>query len=306
MANEDLSQKPRSITRRQFLTSIVLASVGAVTDIGNTEAQVARLHRLPELKPKLPPEVEKRVKNATMMIGGEYVEDEDDSKRAIYLTASAFHITGDGTILTNFHVVDNALSQDKTKNATQAVKAQMLSKKEYASHFKGYRIGHPAYGVIPVELVYADPKYDFAVLRYDTNKYPTQGFDWIPIATEKPKPGDTVYSIGYNGEYSNIRGTNEIQGHREIYLGTRDGNMECIAGIDTQEYHPQTEGGSSGSPLVNGKGEVVAIHAGSANNATSFAAYVQHVTEFYGYHYPGIPSVTTGNVPISLIQRAHL
>lgn len=295
-------------TRRQFLW-LAGGVIAGVTGIDTTEKTGAReqdLKPLPELGPRLTPELEARARGATMMIFGDYENKprikQEDYK---YYGGSAFHINGDGTIITNRHVVAFiCLDWKKVEDLTSNTVAKRIRERTYRPNFVGFSIGHPSIGTIPVDLEYVDDEHDFAVLRYDTTKYSgTKGFAWLPISQQRPHSGDTLHHFTYQADTLNERGMYEIHNHRAIYLGEKNGTMISAESIDPLSSRPMSTGGASGSPLINSRGEVVGILGGTAGNASLFRIHITNMFRQFGYEKPSANITTSGAVPISELQR---
>lgn len=299
------------ITRRDLLRKSALAA-GAGSIFGfwphNAEAAQKVLQPLPELGPRLTPELEARARGATMMIFGDYKNFRRNNKYAyeISYNGTAFHINGDGTIITNRHVVAGlALDYLAIKNMSVEQQVQLLRAKKYSPYFAGFSIGHPSTGTIPVHLEYVDDKNDFAVLRYDTTKYTdSQGFAWLPVATEKPKPGETVHHFTYQSNALNERGEFELHNNRAIYLGESGSAEQFAENIDQNESFPQTWFGASGSPVVNNSGEVCAINKGGWLNAIVNRGEISGTFQDLGFHTPSLQATIASGVPIAALQRA--
>lgn len=88
------------------------------------------------------------------------------------------------------------------------------------------------------------PGYDLALIRLNAQKLPV-----LPVSYQVPAVGDEVTIIGNPRGYRQIAARGLVQGY---YAGGKDGDMVlAISAI--------AEPGSSGSPVLNGKGEAEGI-----------------------------------------------
>jgi len=102
--------KPAEMSRRKVLGLLggTALSVGMVMALPRkAEAKEKVLRQLPELGPRLSPELEARARGATMLIKANYTDSPLNINRmgqyGIGPYGTAFHINGDGTIITNRH-----------------------------------------------------------------------------------------------------------------------------------------------------------------------------------------------------------
>ena len=130
-----------------------------------------------------------------------------------------------GIVLTNKHIVNNVNVNDT-----------------YIDFFNGREI--------KATLLYSDPIQDFSFLKVDPTKIPTDAIEF-KLQPNFPKVGESVTIIG----------NNENQG-----FSVQTGLITSI--YETSSFFPNqalrislnTRGGSSGSPIINIKGEVIAIN----------------------------------------------
>jgi S1-C subfamily serine protease len=144
-------------------------------------------------------------------------------------TGSGFVVSGDGRVVTNHHVVD------------QAERVEVV--------FQGGR-RVPALGV----LAY-DREADLAILQLEKGSYPT-----LALADVPAKQGDPVIVIGSPRGLSGTVSTGIVSAVRAegAHLGNdhrRNWTLQLTAAVSP---------GSSGSPVMNEEGEVVAVTVGQA------------------------------------------
>jgi S1-C subfamily serine protease len=161
-----------------------------------------------------------------------------ESQRQGQASGSGFVINSDGTILTNYHVIENAIKVNVSFEKGQTVEAQVLGK---------------------------DPSNDLAVLRI-----PTDGLTLHPLQlgdSSSVQVGDPAYAIGNPFDLQRTLTAGVISAlQREITApnGFRINNvLQTDAPINP---------GNSGGPLLNSQGQVIGINSqietGGGNNGS--------------------------------------
>jgi S1-C subfamily serine protease len=161
--------------------------------------------------------------------------------------ATAYSITDDGILLTNYHVIDKDESM-----ATSAI---------FVSDAKGN-----IYNVI--EILAASQGNDLAIIKIDTKG---KKLKYIPFAKEELL-GEDIYLMGhpFGQNYYMSKGIIARK-----YINDRDNEPRLAV---TAEFGQ----GSSGGPFVNTKGELVAMVAGTYSNYTMNSkehGYLQMITK---------------------------
>ena len=141
--------------------------------------------------------------------------------------ATGFIIHADGYILTNHHVrASFGRAGTVHRRVTDRGFAEMLD----------------------VELVFDDERHDIALYRVIDTPGP---FPAVELATRAPTPGEPVFVLGHPSS-SPLRAS----------FGRVLANDLEIGGRPSVEYSAQTWWGSSGSPVFDAGGRVLAIHWG--------------------------------------------
>ncbi len=184
-------------------------------------------------------------------------------------TGTGFVVTGDGLILTNRHV---AVPWDFDE-AAKAVAAQGLIPAFF--RFQGYLKGTPE--PFDVELVAASKTADVAVLKCSLV---TSLVSPLPLAETPPQLGDEVIVLGYPtgirallartdvGFVNQLMSAGDLDFWEVARRLAEAGHIAPLAtrGIIGQVttaavvYDAETAGGGSGGPVINLKGEVIAVN----------------------------------------------
>lgn len=143
-----------------------------------------------------------------------------DGRDQVKSQGTGFLVDSSGVILTNAHVVEGDYDIKVKFNDGQ---------------------------VIDADRVLVDPFLDMAVLDIEGSDYPTLDF-----ATDKPKVGESVVVIGNAWGYSNSVTVGIVSGidRRDPYHYWHYPSLQTDAAINH---------GNSGGPLLNARGEVVAM-----------------------------------------------
>ncbi|MGH2912119.1 MAG: S1C family serine protease, partial [Solirubrobacteraceae bacterium] len=142
-------------------------------------------------------------------------------------TGSGFVINKDGTILTNYHVVENAVKVMVSFEHGQAVEAKVIGK---------------------------DPSNDLAVLRIST-----EGLTLHPLAlgdSSKAQVGDPVLAIGNPFGLDRTLTTGVVSALQRQITSPNGFTIDNVLQTDAP-INP----GNSGGPLLNAKGEVIGINS---------------------------------------------
>jgi S1-C subfamily serine protease len=142
-------------------------------------------------------------------------------------TGSGFVINKDGTILTNYHVVENAVKVMVSFEHGKAVEAKVIGK---------------------------DPSNDLAVLRI-----PTEGLTLHPLTlgdSSKAQVGDPVLAIGNPFGLDRTLTTGVVSALQRQITSPNGFTIDNVLQTDAP-INP----GNSGGPLLNAKGEVIGINS---------------------------------------------
>ncbi|HEX3390991.1 MAG TPA: trypsin-like peptidase domain-containing protein [Solirubrobacteraceae bacterium] len=142
-------------------------------------------------------------------------------------TGSGFVINKDGTILTNYHVVENAVKVTVSFEHGKAVEAKVIGK---------------------------DPSNDLAVLRI-----PTEGVTLHPLTlgdSSKAQVGDPVLAIGNPFGLERTLTTGVVSALQRQITSPNGFTISNVIQTDAP-INP----GNSGGPLLNGAGEVIGINS---------------------------------------------
>jgi S1-C subfamily serine protease len=150
-----------------------------------------------------------------------------ESQRQGQATGSGIVISANGTILTNYHVVENAIKVTVSFEKGKTVNAQVVGK---------------------------DPSHDLAVL-----KIPTDGLTLHPLALGNSGAvtvGDPVYAIGNPFDLQRTLTTGVISALQREITAPNGFAIDNVLQTDAP-INP----GNSGGPLLNTAGEVIGINS---------------------------------------------
>lgn len=156
-------------------------------------------------------------------------------------------------VLTNYHVVDDREEAVVFFPVTKGGKL-ITDPKHYMNEENRDKLG------IPARVVATDPKRDLAILQL---RGLPEGISDIKVAAASPKPGETVHAIGNSGLREGILWRYSRGEVRQVYPAkfkskTKGGPVLEIEATVVETQAP-TNTGDSGGPVVNDKGELVAL-----------------------------------------------
>jgi len=161
-------------------------------------------------------------------------------------------------ILTNYHVVrerDDALIYFPIINKNGKVVAERETYRTSGAGIKG-------------KVVAREPKHDLALIVLDAVPPDARP---IPLAADSPGPGQRVHSIGNygaSGALFNYNTGNVRQVYQKKFMAA-DGKGENAFAVDAKivETDNPINPGDSGGPVVNDRGDLVAVTQGHLNDA---------------------------------------
>jgi S1-C subfamily serine protease len=177
---------------------------------------------------EIPPEILEKIRKGVITI---------DSR--ISLSAYKERVTSTGT----------GFIADK-KNGLLVTNSHMISPASIGSYFITFCNGQQA----EAKLIYYDSWQDFAILKTDPSTIPTDTTD-IPFAKEPPKLGQDVFIVGNNE-------AQDFSFHSGYLSNLYDINGEMPQ--HTYIVNLNVTGGSSGSPVINLKGEAIGLNYGGS------------------------------------------
>jgi S1-C subfamily serine protease len=224
---------------------VVLAVVAAAGDLGNGSTTVTTVQAAPAAPSNAsqithgmtPHEVYVRDAPGVAFVTSTIVQKSEspfglfggggESQRQGQATGSGIVISANGTILTNYHVVENAIKVTVSFEKGKTVNAQIVGK---------------------------DPSNDLAVL-----KIPTDGLTLHPLALGNSRAvtvGDPVYAIGNPFDLQRTLTTGVISALQREITAPNGFAINNVLQTDAP-INP----GNSGGPLLNTAGEVIGINS---------------------------------------------
>jgi len=170
-------------------------------------------------------------------------------------------------ILTNYHVVGD--------DETGFVSFPIFQNGKLVAEREAYRAPGKR---IPAKVVARDPKRDLAVLQLE-GPVPAEARA-IKLAKDSPSPGQHVHSIGNPGASGALwvytEGSVRQVYHNKIHTMDRDSGKGFDIDARVVETQSPVNQGDSGGPVVNDKGELVAVVHGhlSDSQARSMSIFI--------------------------------
>lgn len=142
--------------------------------------------------------------------------------------------------------------------------AHVIGRTTLGHYYLVFHNGHQ----VDAKVLYTDPWLDFAILKIDPAQIP-QDVAQIKLNSAFPKENEKIFIVGNN------------EGQRfSIHEGNIASMYRIVGRLPQHTFNMSlnTTGGSSGSPVVNKKGEAIALNfGGSETYALSLpAAYIEH------------------------------
>lgn len=173
-------------------------------------------------------------------------------------------------ILTNYHVVTEKRSAVVMFPAF--ANGKLIQEKEF------YEKRFDSNYAIPAEVVVRDSKHDLALLR--VARVP-EGTTALKLSKDPVGPGETVHALGNPGAsgalWAYTPGSVKARYHKQWLAGTREDHIavEAMVVETTSPLNP----GDSGGPVVNDKGELVAVTEGGSSTARNTISLLIDVSE---------------------------
>ena len=163
---------------------------------------------------------------------------------------SGFIISGDGYIVTNAHVVENA----------EEITVRLTDKRE-----------------LKAKVIGADTRSDVAVIKVEASGLPTLKVGDVG----KLRVGEWVIAIGSPFGFANTVTAGIVSAKSRDNLSAQDPNLDAIPFIQTDvAVNP----GNSGGPLLNMRGEVVGINSQIYSRSGTFAGISFAIPADYAFN----------------------
>jgi len=172
-----------------------------------------------------------------------------------------------GIVLTNYHVVG---ASDKV-----TVVFPLMDKGKLITERKTYKSYIEKHGGYPGEVVAKDTRRDMALIKLSTPL--PAGVQQLRLAHDSASPGQRVHSVGNPGSSEamwlyTLGAVRQIgKQNWSVTLGPRLFDFEARV-LTTQS---PTNPGDSGGPLLNDRGELVAVTQGGVRNAQQISFFIE-------------------------------
>ncbi len=315
--NETLTDNVRS--NKEIRDSLSLA-VKLRSDFGSGVCLIAGSFYFVEAgtgRPLRYPEAQMTESGGAIQTSGEPTTLTPDGNAAVAefeFVGSGFYV-GDGFVLTNRHIAQPWLADDRAQSLSSSVRGQARLKK-----LNAYFPDHAQ--PIPLKFKAAASRDDLAVTLLDIKDLPTD-IPILPLETDKDAVavGKTVVMMGYPSgpdrllallDDAESRGIQQRYATLDALLGylsesrriqplTTQGN---ITDLDVRRiaYDARTAEGGSGAPVFGPTGRVIGVNFAvfTANQASNFAVPIQYgitLLERTGWKFP--PEKDTNDAEIS-------
>src|SRR5713101_2529996 len=239
------------------------------------------------------PETQTNESGGAVQTGGEPTTLTPDGKAAIAefeFVGTGFYV-GDGFVVTNRHIAQPWLADDRARSLSSSVRGQPRLRK-----LNAYFPEHAQ--PIPLKFKQAANRDDLAVCLLDTKDLPTD-IPLLPLETDQDAiaVGKTVVMMGYPSgpdrllallDDAESRGIQQRYGSLDSLLGylaetrriqplTTQGN---ITDLDVRRiaYDARTAEGGSGAPVFGPTGKIICVNVATftENQASNFAVPIQY------------------------------
>lgn len=250
--------KTISINKHYWRTAAVAAGIALVTSLSTYWIIANNNKRIASQYSLLKRDLEKYKRSQHRLINNITGEQKQPSADARY-TGTGFALSNDGYLVTNYHVTADADSV-------------------YIQHLDG--------NYYKADIVSANKEADIVILKVVNAEFKFSKWN-VPyrFATSKKKLGASVYSLGYPQD--------EVV-YNEGYISSINGYLG-----DSSQYRLELPAnhGQSGAPVVNTRGEVIAIITGkeSQSEGTTYAISSEALLHFIN----DLPDSNRINIPKS-------
>ncbi len=145
-------------------------------------------------------------------------------------------------------------------------------------------------------VVLADPERDLALIQLD--RLPA-GARALPLAAKSPEPGDVLHAIGNSGREEEALWRYRTGTVRQVYVRTLRMDSGQVTKARVVEAQLPTNQGDSGGPIMNDRGEIVAVTS-CRSNAESLVDYGIDISEIETLAFEGkkLRQLAPGPAPV--------